>query len=155
MSDMSPVELHADLKRRFRPTEEQVLVATAMLTAANKPDDVVLVAIALPGKTRGFWYAGQSVEHTVGFWMADPHAGGDSYSQARWAAENAARHQLDRRSGVIGYAVIDYHGDWSVFEAYTWDQNPEPVGDDCTCDICLSASQLLESLKRNHKEDGR
>ncbi|HET8643799.1 MAG TPA: hypothetical protein VFM37_17820 [Pseudonocardiaceae bacterium] len=120
-------EQHAaaiDMRERLRPSGEQVRVATAMLAAAADSICCVAVGLALPGKTRGIWDAGQAVEHAEGFWLADRDAwdGAFAYHCATHQAELAALRQLGSRPGQTGYAIIRHDGSWSVWEGFVGDE---------------------------------
>ncbi|MCX5066710.1 hypothetical protein OOJ91_12550 [Micromonospora lupini] len=115
---MSILTAAADLAARWRPTDEQIRVAVAMLAAAPAGADTVAVPLVLPGKTRGVWDVGQEVEAGREFWLADRSTweGPLSYSVARDAADRAAADQLGDRPGQSGYATITRDGRWHVWE---------------------------------------
>ncbi len=110
----------ADMQARFRPTDAQVAVARAMLTA-EPAATAVIVGLALPGKQRGMWTEGQAVRPVPGFWLTDfGQTGPYAHSFARDAAEAAATGRLTGR-GVPAYAVIERDGTWAVFEGLAVD----------------------------------
>lgn len=105
-----------DMSERWRPTDQQITVARAML-AAEPAADAVFVGIALPGKERGVWDYGQAVRPVPGFWLAarGEQTGPLAYALARDAADDAAGRRLTRR-GASSYATIDRDGGFAVFE---------------------------------------
>lgn len=114
----------ADLAARWRPTDQQIAVAVAMLAAGPAEADTVAVPLALPGKTHGVWEVGQEVEPGSGFWLADHRASDGSlgYHQATYAADRAAADQLGDRPGQSGYATIGRDGRWHVWEGFAADR---------------------------------
>ena len=116
---MEESTIEQDMQARLRPTPEQVAVAQAMLGAAPGATHV-MVALAMPGKTRGLWFEGQDVQPVEGFWLTnrDHHDGPLSYHYTRRLAGSAALAWLlaADQSGTCAYVAIDRAGDWVVFE---------------------------------------
>lgn len=100
-----------DMAARWRPTDQQVVVARAMLDA-DMTAQAVMVGLALPGKARSIWTTGQKVIAAPGFWLASRRHG---YAEAREAADRAAGAVLSG-PGQTAYAVIERDGTWAVFE---------------------------------------
>jgi hypothetical protein len=105
----------ADMNATLRPSDEQLAVAKAMLTATDDRDAHVYVPLALPGKQRGIWVLGQPVEHVPGYWISsaqrDEHGG-----LARDYASRAADAWLGARDGVPCYVSIDKDGRFAPYE---------------------------------------
>lgn len=106
-----------DLNERWQPTAAQRAVAAAMLAAEPQATHVI-VGLALPGKTDGWWQVGQAVEAAPGFWLADrsTREGLLSYSAAREAADAAAGAQLAGRPGTSSYVSISRTGHCAAYE---------------------------------------
>jgi hypothetical protein len=104
-----------DMRERWKPTDAQMATAARMLR-----DDptlrYVMVGLALPGKSEGWWTQGQPVEAVQGFW---PTRTDDDYRAARDAADEAAGRHLAGRRGTSCYATIrlvDGEPHFAVFE---------------------------------------
>ncbi len=136
----------ADMQARFRPTDQQIAIARAML-AAEPAATSVIVGLALPGKQRGVWTAGQVVRPVPGFWLSDGgQTGPYAHSFAREAAIAAAEARLTGQ-GVAAYAVIDHAlphragttpaewsmtAAWGVFESHAVDHRPAAAREPAT-----------------------
>jgi len=108
-------EIERDMQDRLRPSETQLLIAQAIITASGV--EAVMVPIALPGKQRGLWIAGQKVEHPNGFWPIDK-LDSEGYSAAREVVDKVAGEFMGEQVGVAAYCVIRQGGDFSVFEGF-------------------------------------
>lgn len=101
-----------DLAERLRPSETQLLIAGAIITASGV--EAVMVPIALPGASRSVWVEGQKVEHPNGFWPVD-ELDSAGYRVARDAADKAAGDFLGGQTGTSAYCVIRNGGDFAIF----------------------------------------
>jgi hypothetical protein len=114
----STVNVHqADLEARFCPSRFQMATAAAML-AANPGAHSVVVPIALPGKSPGWWEAGQAVEYPPGYFLAitNDWDGPESYAAARNEAEAVSERHMVAVTGTTAYASIRPDGTFAVYE---------------------------------------
>lgn len=115
--------LQADVRARWRPSEQQIALAVTEL-AANPHGEAWLAAVPLvmPGKEHGVWTLGQPVEHVEGVVFLGRNSfdagASSSYAEARNFAADAARKALGDRPGTVGWATIYSDGGWSVFEDF-------------------------------------
>lgn len=112
-----------ELRRRIRPSREQLRIAAAMLAAA--PEDVtsVVVPIVMSGADSAGLGWNERLDHPGGYWLADRSQpdGRYGYRAARQAAEAAAEAHLDRHDavGVAGWVSIRTDGTWVAFDGFT------------------------------------
>lgn len=108
-----------DLRRRIRPSREQLRVAAAMFAAA--PEDVtsVVVPVVVTGPVDA---PDPRFEYPGGYWLADRSAatGVYGYRVARDAAGAAAEAHLRERggAGLPGWVSIRTDGTWAAFDGY-------------------------------------
>lgn len=106
-----------DLRRRVRPSREQLRVAAAIFTAATEDVTSVVVPIVVPGSDGGH-VSERSFEYPGGYWLADRGSpeGAYSFRVARDAAAAAAEAHLRTRGrrGVPGWVSIRPDGTWAV-----------------------------------------
>lgn len=121
-----------DMTERFRPSDAQIRRAVRQLS--DLPSDwLAAVPIVLPGKERGWWTPGQTVETLDGMIYLGRNTFDDAepltYGRARENALEAAAAALGDRAGTVAYASISPDGTWSVFEDVPLSKiaTPEPA----------------------------
>jgi hypothetical protein len=101
-----------DVRRRVRPSREQLRIAAAMFAVASEDVTSVVVPIVVSEPSR--------VEYPGGYWLADRSVpdGSYGYLAAREAAEAAAEaHVRDHGGrGVPGWVSIRTDGTWAAFD---------------------------------------
>ncbi len=107
-SDPKPVDPHADLRARWRPTEKQVRQADALLAVGN--GSPVITLHLLTDKTFGIWNAKVGVIALDGVFTDRP--------TAFLALEAAARafYEATGRPVTGGFTYHNEPGEWAVFE---------------------------------------
>jgi hypothetical protein len=105
-ADYVPTPAEADMAARLHPSSEQIAEALGELASLPPVFDHVFVALALPGKIRGYWTEGQPVEHVPGAYLD------------RDLATAAASLQLGARPGTPAYVVVYRDGAAAVFEDF-------------------------------------
>jgi hypothetical protein len=112
-----------DLRRRIRPSREQLRVAAAIFAAACEDVTSVVVPVAVPDGGDDVGRAEQSLEYPGGYWLADRgrRDGIYGYPAAREAALSAARTHLRTHGqrGVPGWVSIRPDGSWAGFDGLT------------------------------------
>ncbi|HEY6798722.1 MAG TPA: hypothetical protein VI248_28935 [Kineosporiaceae bacterium] len=118
---MTLAQPEADLRRRLRPSREQLRIAAAMFRAATEDITSVVVPVAAACADgpvdRGpvTW-----LEYPGGYWLADRGSrhGAYSFPIACRAAEAAALAHLCSRGerGVPGWVTIRPDGTWTVLD---------------------------------------
>jgi hypothetical protein len=110
-----PTEAERDMHARWLPEPAAIDRAVTALAAAEPGCTLAIVAMAQPGKTRGFWEVGQEVETVPELvWLC----GEDNLFEATGAAEVAARAWLGDRPGTTAYAIVMRDGTAAVFEGW-------------------------------------
>lgn len=116
MSTMTLAPADPDVRRRARPSREQLRVAAAMFAAATEDVTSVVVPIVMTGDDRRPEYPG-------GYWLADHSAVGGAYGYraARDAAEAVAEAHLRDRGGrgLPGWVSIRTDGTWAAFDGWS------------------------------------
>lgn len=112
-----------ELRRRIRPSREQLRIAAAMLATAPEEVTAVVVPIVMTGADSAGLGWNDRLEYPGGYWLADrssPH-GRYGYRAAREAAEAVAEAHLQRSGGigVAGWVSIRTDGTWSAFDGFT------------------------------------
>jgi hypothetical protein len=119
---------HADLRRRMRPSREQLRVAAAMLSAAPEEVTSVVVPVIVSGSAGRDGRipnvaANPRLEYPGGYWLADRSVpiGAYGYRAAREAAEAAAEAHLRGcgARGVSGWVSIRTDGTWAALDGPT------------------------------------
>ena len=105
-ADYVPTPAERDMAARLRPSAEQTAEALALLADLPPVFDHAYVALALPGKIRGYWREGQPVEHVPGAYLD------------RDGATAAACLLLADRPGTPAYVAVWRDGMASVFEDF-------------------------------------
>ena len=124
--DRTPLELREDM-RRWTASPEQIRAAQDAIAAAveQHPDVparewLAAVALAMPGKTYGFWQYGQPVEVVDGVWVGRNTTQDveQSYGDARNEAAAAGVAALAGRPGTVAWVTIGADGEPFVFEDF-------------------------------------
>jgi translation elongation factor EF-Tu-like GTPase len=118
MTAMTLVAPDPDLRRRIRPSREQLRVAAAMFAVACEDVTSVVVPVVVTGSVDvGPADADPRLEYPGGYWLADRSAstGAYGYGPARDAAEAAAAAHLRARGvrGVPAWVSIRTDGTWA------------------------------------------
>lgn len=107
MSAPSMTDLERDLRDRWRPSENQIRDARALLDATGA--EHVLTAHILTGKSYGFWGKGVDLVPLDGVFL--------SRASVFMYLEGAIAHQTAPCTGGYTYhRVIDGEDHWAVFE---------------------------------------
>lgn len=114
--DLVPVTtggVERDLRLRWCPNGTQIDRAKAALVGRD-PATRVVTALALVGKTFGFWDPWVLVEPVDAAWIVVSGA----EDAAIMAATRAGQAQLGDRTGTVSWCLIGPDGSWAVFEAF-------------------------------------